>query len=50
MSRRISAIVALVLVSFAIGAAACSSNATGPSPLRADQTCKDWSSSGTCLH
>lgn len=51
MSRRISALVGLVVVGFAIAATACSSNsATGPSPIRADQTCHDWTSNGTCLH
>src|SRR6266852_3401020 len=37
MSRRIAALVTLVVVGFALAAAACSSNATtGPSPIRAD--------------
>jgi len=50
MSRRIAALVTLVVVGFALAAAACSSNATGPSPIRADQTCTNWASNGTCLH
>jgi hypothetical protein len=50
MSRRISALFALVVVGIVLGASACASSATGPSPVRADNTCKDWSSNGTCLH
>ncbi|HET9706671.1 MAG TPA: hypothetical protein VFP39_00055 [Gemmatimonadales bacterium] len=51
MSRRISALGALVVIGFALAATACSSNsATGPSPVRADQTCTNWASNGTCLH
>ena len=50
MSRRISALVALVVVGIVLGASACSSNPTGPSPIRADQTCTNWASNGTCLH
>lgn len=46
MSRRISALVALVVVGIVLGASACS-NPTGPAPLRADQTC-DWMSGSTC--
>jgi hypothetical protein len=49
MSRRISALVALVVVGILLGASACSSNATGPAPVRADQTC-DWATNNTCLH
>jgi ABC-type glycerol-3-phosphate transport system substrate-binding protein len=49
MSRRIPAL-ALMLVGLLLTAAACSSNATGPSPIRADQTCTNWASNGTCLH
>lgn len=49
MSRRISALVGLVLVCFVLGASACASSATGPAPVRADNTC-DWTSNGTCLH
>ncbi len=58
MSRRIPALVALVVIGFTLTAAACSSNATGPSPvnatgpspIRADGTCTNWASNGTCLH
>jgi hypothetical protein len=52
MSRRIAALVALVVVCFVLGASACSnaSNATGPAPIRADGTCTNWASNGTCLH
>ncbi len=58
MSRRISALVPLIVVGFALAVAACSSNATGPSPvnatgpspIRADGTCTNWASNGTCLH
>jgi hypothetical protein len=51
MSRRIAALVALVVVCFVLGASACSnaSNATGPAPVRADGTC-DWSTGSTCHH
>ncbi len=49
MSRRISALVALVVVGILLGASACASNATGPAPVRADGTC-DWTSNGTCHH
>jgi len=48
MSRRISALVMLVVVGFGLGASACSSsNATGPAPVRADQTC-DYTTGNTC--
>jgi hypothetical protein len=50
MSRRIAALVALLVVSFVIGVSACSSSATEPTPVRADVTCHDWASNGTCLH
>ncbi|HET7380711.1 MAG TPA: hypothetical protein VFJ24_11765 [Gaiellales bacterium] len=46
MSRRISALVGLVVVGIVLGASACS-NATGPAPVRADQTC-DYSTGTTC--
>ena len=46
MSRRFSALVALLVVGILVGASACS-NATGPAPIRADQTC-DWASQNTC--
>ena len=51
MSRRIAALLALLVVSFVLGASACSnaSNATGPAPVRADASC-DWQSSSTCHH
>ena len=50
MSRRISALVALVVVGIVLGASACSSaNATGPAPVRADGTC-DWQNGSTCHH
>jgi hypothetical protein len=45
MSHRIRALVALVLVSFALSAAACA-NATGPQPVR--KPC-DTQGSNTCL-
>lgn len=49
MSRRIYALVALVLVAFSFAAAACA-DSTAPQPasqVRADATC-DWTSSNTC--
>ncbi|HET7251659.1 MAG TPA: hypothetical protein VFI79_17575 [Gemmatimonadales bacterium] len=46
MSRRISALVGLVVVGIVLGASACS-NATGPAPVRADLTC-DYSTNNTC--
>jgi hypothetical protein len=48
MSRRMRSLLALVVVGFVFGVAACS-NATGPQPssARADQAC-DWASNGTC--
>jgi len=49
MSRRISTLVALVVVGILLGASACSSSATGPAPVRADQTC-DFQSGSTCHH
>jgi hypothetical protein len=49
MSRRISALVALVVLAIGLGASACSNAATGPAPVRADLTC-DWASNPTCHH
>ncbi|HEY6223781.1 MAG TPA: hypothetical protein VIW26_08350 [Gemmatimonadales bacterium] len=48
MFRRISSLVAVVVVGVALGASACSSStATGPASVRADQTC-DYSTNNTC--
>jgi len=48
MSRRIAALVTLAVAGI-LFASACANNATGPAPVRADNTC-DYSSQGTCRH
>jgi hypothetical protein len=51
MARRIHALFALALVTFALAAAACA-DSTAPqsgSQVSADNTC-DWTSGGTCHH
>jgi hypothetical protein len=51
MTRRIHALFALALVTFALAAAGCA-DSTAPassSNVSADNTC-DWTSGGTCKH
>ena len=47
MARRIHALFALVLVTFALAAAACADSTAPASTVSADNTC-DWTSGGTC--
>jgi hypothetical protein len=49
MARRIHALFALALVTFALAAAACADSTAPASNVSADNTC-DWQSGGTCHH
>jgi len=49
MARRIHALFAIALVTFALAAAACADSTAPASNVSADNTC-DWSSGSTCKH